>query len=226
MDAFCLRLGYENREKMRQICLVHTDFCFGFLATLLPASFSLRFGFDFYAIYVGSVDHVQSWIIRMWKSAAYHDEHRIIDAIRYWKDKIEHGSAKLSALLVDGTLASPLGQRPFEHGAHVVMHSSTKYLSGHSDLLGGVLIVHPSLSDVLTEKLFAERIMDGAVMGNLEAWLLLWHSSKWKITDLTGSVVSNGASSVILMPNTNDAKHCARNSSNNRPKTLPKYPIG
>jgi cystathionine gamma-synthase len=72
-----------------------------------------------------------------------------------------------ACLVVDSTLASPLGLRPLEHGAHVVMHSSTKYLSGHSDLLGGVLIVHSSLSDVLTEKLFGERIIDGAVMGNL-----------------------------------------------------------
>lgn len=78
-----------------------------------------------------------------------------------------------ACLAVDSTLSSPLGLRPFEHGAHVVMHASTKYLSGHSDLLGGVLIVHPSLSDVLTCKLLAERTIDGAVMGNLEAWLLL-----------------------------------------------------
>jgi cystathionine gamma-synthase len=78
-----------------------------------------------------------------------------------------------ACLAVDSTLSSPLGQRPFDHGAHVVMHASTKYLSGHSDLLGGVLIVHPMLSNVLTGKLLAERTIDGAVMGNLEAWLLL-----------------------------------------------------
>ena len=76
-------------------------------------------------------------------------------------------------LVVDSTLSSPLGQRPFDHGAHVVMHASTKYLSGHSDLLGGVLIVHPTLSNTLAKKLFEERNIDGAVMGNLEAWLLL-----------------------------------------------------
>jgi len=78
-----------------------------------------------------------------------------------------------ACLAVDSTLSSPLGQLPFKHGAHVVMHASTKYLSGHSDLLGGVLIVHPLLSDVLTCKLLAERNIDGAVMGSLEAWLLL-----------------------------------------------------
>jgi cystathionine gamma-synthase len=78
-----------------------------------------------------------------------------------------------ACLVVDSTLSSPLGQRPFEHGAHVVMHSSTKYLSGHSDLLGGVLIVHSLLSDALTCNLLAERNYDGAIMGSLETWLLL-----------------------------------------------------
>lgn len=78
-----------------------------------------------------------------------------------------------ACLAVDNTISSPLGQRPFEHGAHVVMHASTKYLSGHSDLLGGVLIVHSSLSNVITCKLLHERHIDGAVMGGLEAWLLL-----------------------------------------------------
>lgn len=78
-----------------------------------------------------------------------------------------------ACLAVDSTLSSPLGQRPFEHGAHVVMHATTKYLSGHSDLLGGVLIVHSSLSNVLTWKLLEERTTDGAVMGGLETWLLL-----------------------------------------------------
>ena len=78
-----------------------------------------------------------------------------------------------ACLAVDSTLSSPLGQRPLEHGAHVVMHASTKYLSGHSDLLGGVLIVHPMLADDLATKLLEERNIDGAVMGNLEAWLLL-----------------------------------------------------
>lgn len=78
-----------------------------------------------------------------------------------------------ACLVVDSTLSSPVGQRPFEHGAHVVIHASTKYLSGHSDLLGGVLIVHPSLSPKLPSQLLEERNIDGAVMGNWETWLLL-----------------------------------------------------
>ena len=78
-----------------------------------------------------------------------------------------------ACLTVDSTLSSPIGQRPLEHGAHVVMHSSTKYLSGHSDLVGGVLIVHPSMSESLLPRLRQDRSTDGAVMGNFETWLLL-----------------------------------------------------
>lgn len=75
--------------------------------------------------------------------------------------------------VIDSTLAPPISQRPFDYGVDIVMHSSTKYFSGHSDLLGGVLIVHPSKSDILVPKLKNERSFDGAVMGNLETWLLL-----------------------------------------------------
>ena len=78
---------------------------------------------------------------------------------------------KTGALLaVDSTLSSPLGMQPLQHGADCVMHASTKYLSGHSDLLGGVLTTpHPRLH----RQLMRERIIDGAVMGTLECWLLL-----------------------------------------------------
>ena len=112
-------------------------------------------------------------------------EHRALDLI--WLESPNNPYATLvdiewfadlakrtgACLVVDSTLSSPLGLRPLEHGAHVAMHASTKYLSGHSDLLGGVLIVQPTLSDVLASKLLVERNTDGAVMGSLETWLLL-----------------------------------------------------
>ena len=78
---------------------------------------------------------------------------------------------KTGALLaVDATLSSPLGQQPLAHGCHVSMHATTKYLGGHSDLLGGALVCQqPRMAEVL----FKERLIDGAVMGSLECWLLL-----------------------------------------------------
>ena len=78
---------------------------------------------------------------------------------------------KTGALLaIDSTLSSPLGQQPLSHGCDVVLHATTKYLGGHSDLLGGVLVCKEAR---LAEALARERMIDGAVMGNLECWLLL-----------------------------------------------------
>ncbi|MFT5290809.1 MAG: cystathionine beta-lyase/cystathionine gamma-synthase [Planctomycetota bacterium] len=69
---------------------------------------------------------------------------------------------------VDATLASPLGQRPLELDVDVVMHSATKYLSGHSDVLGGVL----SGSEERMAGLLDWRTQGGACMDPQAAWLL------------------------------------------------------
>ena len=71
-------------------------------------------------------------------------------------------------LLVDSTFGPPGLQDPFTGGADVVMHSGTKYLGGHSDLLCGVLA---SRREGWVEGLRAERAVLGSVMGGLEGWL-------------------------------------------------------
>lgn len=71
---------------------------------------------------------------------------------------------------VDSTFAPPPIQCMLSNGAHIVMHSSTKYLGGHSDLLGGVLMTKEK--DV-RDKLLHDREFLGSVMGQHEAWLLL-----------------------------------------------------
>jgi len=85
------------------------------------------------------------------------------------------GTAKIahdhnSLVVVDNTFMSPYLQQPLKLGADVVMHSTTKYLGGHSDLIGGALI----LSDpALHEKArFAQNAV-GAVPGPLDCWLVL-----------------------------------------------------
>jgi cystathionine beta-lyase/cystathionine gamma-synthase len=76
----------------------------------------------------------------------------------------EHGAL----LGVDNTLASPVLTRPLELGADIVMHSATKYLGGHSDLLGGALVVRDK---GLYDRLYFVQNATGAVMGPLEAFL-------------------------------------------------------
>ena len=73
-------------------------------------------------------------------------------------------------LMVDSTFASPFNQQPLASGADVSMHSSTKYLNGHSDLIGGVLVVN---DDDLAEEIFFVRKSSGAVPGPTDAWLCL-----------------------------------------------------
>jgi cystathionine gamma-synthase len=73
-------------------------------------------------------------------------------------------------LAVDNTFASPYLQRPIAFGADVVMHSSTKYLGGHSDVVGGALIsAHQELADLIE---FHHNAM-GGVAGAFDAWLVL-----------------------------------------------------
>lgn len=76
--------------------------------------------------------------------------------------------ARGAYLLVDATFGPPGLQDPFLWGADVVMHSGTKYLGGHSDMLCGVLA---SSNEGWVEKLKEERTYLGSVMGSLEGWL-------------------------------------------------------
>ena len=76
--------------------------------------------------------------------------------------------ARGAYLLVDATFGPPGLQDPFVWGADVVMHSGTKYLGGHSDLLCGVLA---SRKEGWVEGLKGERTYLGSVMGSLEGWL-------------------------------------------------------
>ena len=73
-------------------------------------------------------------------------------------------------LAVDSTFASPYIQRPLELGADIVMHSSTKYLGGHSDVLGGILVTS---EDALAERLRFLQNAAGAVPSPFDCWLLL-----------------------------------------------------
>jgi cystathionine gamma-synthase len=73
-------------------------------------------------------------------------------------------------LVVDNTFASPYLQQPLALGADVVVHSTTKYLGGHSDVVGGALVCRdPALADELA---FHQNAM-GAVAGPFDAWLVL-----------------------------------------------------
>jgi cystathionine beta-lyase/cystathionine gamma-synthase len=73
-------------------------------------------------------------------------------------------------VVVDNTFASPYLQRPLEHGADVVLHSTTKYIGGHSDLVGGFV----ATSDpTIAERLYFLQKSLGAIPGPFDCWLAL-----------------------------------------------------
>ena len=73
-------------------------------------------------------------------------------------------------LIVDNTFATPFFQRPFEHGADIVYHSTTKYLNGHSDMIGGIAVCN---DDDLATRLQFIHNAGGAVQGPFDSWLAL-----------------------------------------------------
>ena len=83
--------------------------------------------------------------------------------------EIAHWAGAL--LAVDSTTASPVLTRPIELGADIVMHSATKYLNGHSDVIAGTLT--GARDDAFWQRLVAARSSGGAILGSLEAYLLL-----------------------------------------------------
>ncbi|WP_329092627.1 MULTISPECIES: trans-sulfuration enzyme family protein [unclassified Streptosporangium] len=72
--------------------------------------------------------------------------------------------------VVDNTFASPILCRPIEHGADIVVHSTTKYLSGHTDVLGGIAVF---ASDELYRKVWSFNVKLGATADPFAAWLTL-----------------------------------------------------
>ena len=74
-------------------------------------------------------------------------------------------------LVVDNTFCSPMVQRPLEHGAHMVMHSATKYLNGHSDMVGGVIVVGDDAG--LAEQMTFLQNAVGGVQGPFDSFLAL-----------------------------------------------------
>jgi cystathionine gamma-synthase len=83
--------------------------------------------------------------------------------------EIAHAAGAL--LAVDSTAATPVLTRPLALGADLVMHSATKYLNGHSDVIAGSLTT--ARKDMFWERLVAARSGGGAILGGFEAYLLL-----------------------------------------------------
>ena len=82
--------------------------------------------------------------------------------------EIAHGAG--ARLAVDSTVATPVFTQPIALGADIVMHSATKYLNGHSDLVAGALIARTD--DEYWQRIKSVRAQIGGILGSFESWLL------------------------------------------------------
>jgi cystathionine gamma-synthase len=109
-------------------------------------------------------------------------------------------------LVCDSTIATPLGLRPLELGCDVALHSATKYLGGHDDIVAGVTVVR---DPALRERLWDTRRLTGAVASPDTAWLLLrglktlelrFERQTAAATDLAGRLRDHPAVSTVRYP--------------------------
>ena len=129
-----------------------------------------RFGLTFTAIDASDVDKVEGAMTgdtkMVWLESPTNPLLRIVDIDAVSEIAHSHGAM----VCVDNTFATPYLQQPLHLGADVVVHSATKYLGGHSDVVGGALMTN---EDDLEEKLRFHQNAVGAVPSPFDCWLLL-----------------------------------------------------
>jgi cystathionine beta-lyase/cystathionine gamma-synthase len=128
------------------------------------------FGIKFHFIGMANADRIEDYINDktklIWVETPTNPMMNIIDIVTTSKIARKHKVL----LAVDNTFATPYLQRPLDLGADIVMHSVTKYLGGHSDLVMGALIVK---DNVLAERLYFIQNASGAVCGPQDSFLAL-----------------------------------------------------
>ena len=129
-----------------------------------------RYGLSFTAVDASDVDRVESAMTEntrmVWLESPTNPLLRIVDI-----DAVSEIAHSHNAMVcVDNTFATPYLQQPLHLGADVVVHSATKYLGGHSDVVGGALMTNNS---ELEQKLRFHQNAVGAVPSPFDCWLLL-----------------------------------------------------
>ena len=128
-------------------------------------------GLDFDFVDLGDMDALAAAVkpnTRMiWCETPTNPMLKIVDIARL----AEFARARGIVLAVDNTFSSPILQRPLEHGAHRVMQSATKYLNGHSDMVGGMIVVGDDAG--LAEQMTFLQNAVGGVQGPFDSFLAL-----------------------------------------------------
>src|SRR5690606_30961562 len=129
-----------------------------------------KFGIKFHFIGMENADDIEQYITKntklLWVETPTNPMMNIIDI-----EKTATIAKKHNILLaVDNTFATPYLQQPLNMGADIIMHSATKYLGGHSDVVMGALVVK---DDSLAEKLYFIQNASGGVCGPQDSFLML-----------------------------------------------------
>lgn len=129
-----------------------------------------NYGIKFHFIGMENADHIENYISEktklIWVETPTNPMMNIIDIVTVSAVAKKHQIL----LAVDNTFATPYLQNPLDLGADIVMHSATKYLGGHSDVVMGALIVNDK---ALADKLYFIQNSCGAVCGPMDSFLVL-----------------------------------------------------
>jgi cystathionine beta-lyase len=128
------------------------------------------FGIKFHFIGMQSMDTIESYITKntklIWAETPTNPMMNVVDI-----EAISKIAKKHKVLLaVDNTFATAYLQRPLDFGADIVMHSATKYLGGHSDVISGSIVVN---DDKLAEQLYFIQNASGGIAGPMDSFLVL-----------------------------------------------------
>jgi cystathionine beta-lyase/cystathionine gamma-synthase len=129
-----------------------------------------RFGVDFSWVDATQIDEVEQAVRPetkfLWIESPTNPMLRLIDIAACGEIALKRGCR----LVVDNTFATPYLQNPLELGAHISVHSTTKFIGGHSDVIGGAVVID---DEELNEQLRFTRNTTGGVPGPWDAWLTL-----------------------------------------------------
>jgi len=129
-----------------------------------------RFGLDFSFVDTRDIGNIEAALTERTKMVFVETPTNPMMRLTDLRAAGELCRARGLVLVVDNTFATPVLQRPIELGAALVVHSTTKYLNGHSDVVGGAVL---TTSDDLAEQLGFIQNAAGAVPGPLDCWLTL-----------------------------------------------------
>ena len=142
------------------------------------------------------------------------------------EDLVKYIHSKDCKIVIDATVATPIILQPFKYGVDIIIHSLTKFIGGHSDICGGVIIFNHKINANLcadSYKLHSLRTRHGNILGNLETWLLLRSiktlSSRIKIASINACKIAEFLSK---KENTMD---CIQNVYHTSLKSHPDYDL-